>query len=532
MRIIQSAWACNNSNLLTTNSGWLAPEYNLMSWTLSCLQLKKHYAELILHCDSVYAKLLIDTLQLPYSNVVCDLDNLNNYHSQLWALPKIHSYSKQEKPFLHVDGDVFIWKKFDDDLVKGDLIAQNIETATEYYENIMRSLEFGLNYFPPEIISERRSKMPMLAYNAGIFGGNDIAFFKEYTSKAFKFVDRNLPNLSNINVTNFNIFFEQYLFYCLVKKNKKQVNVLISEPIEDNRYRGFADFARVPYEKDYLHLLGAYKRNEFVCAQMADRLRQDYPIYYYRIIELMKKNKIPLFKDCYNHLEKLDEKYLVKRYHILKNDFLNKEKFQNLEVFESSIEKKVSYSYFVNDKQILSLDPDQLEDLQIFVFRLNEIRDNKFSNIARDFLYGRDCNSNYYYEYLFGNRDSIYEKKIIASENFELLETRYNWCLLREQNRKGFANVKLFKTNFESKIMVTPECNNEGFSATAIDSLDVLLLEILSVEKTIQEVLDEIKEYFDEEELKKSSLEFEKLIFGRLKSGLHTKSIKVIFLNI
>jgi hypothetical protein len=107
MRIIQSAWACNQSSLLTSNSGWLSPEYNLMAWSLSCLQLKKYYPELPLYCDSVSASILINALQLPYSEVVCNLDSLNVYHPQLWALPKIEAYSQQEKPFLHVDGDVF-----------------------------------------------------------------------------------------------------------------------------------------------------------------------------------------------------------------------------------------------------------------------------------------------------------------------------------------------------------------------------------------------------------------------------------------
>ncbi|TRX26596.1 hypothetical protein FNW25_08215 [Flavobacterium franklandianum] len=234
MNIIQSSWACNQPDLLTSNSGWLAPEYNLMSWTLSCLQLKQYYPNVGLYCDSVSAKTLIDVLQLPYSSVICNLDVLNTYNPKLWALPKIHAYSQQEKPFLHVDGDVFIWKKFDDELLKSGLIAQNLESATNYYEEIMKSFESKLTYFPEEIIIERELKKPILAYNAGIFGGTDVSFFKEYTEKAFEFVNKNISNLSVINVVNFNIFFEQYLFYCLAKKKKLNVNVLIPEIIGDN----------------------------------------------------------------------------------------------------------------------------------------------------------------------------------------------------------------------------------------------------------------------------------------------------------
>jgi len=110
MNIIQSSWACNQPDLLTANSGWLAPEYNLMSWALSCLQLKQYYPDVVLYSDSVSAKMLIDTLQLPYTEVVCNLDVLNKYHPQLWALPKIHTYSQQETPFLHVDG-MFLYGK-------------------------------------------------------------------------------------------------------------------------------------------------------------------------------------------------------------------------------------------------------------------------------------------------------------------------------------------------------------------------------------------------------------------------------------
>lgn len=73
MRIIQSAWSCDQENILNSNFGWLAPEYNLVSWTLSCLQLRQFYPDVVLYCDSIYKELLIDQLQLPYNEVVCTL---------------------------------------------------------------------------------------------------------------------------------------------------------------------------------------------------------------------------------------------------------------------------------------------------------------------------------------------------------------------------------------------------------------------------------------------------------------------------
>jgi hypothetical protein len=118
IRSIQSFWSCNQTNLLSTNAGWLAPEYNLMGWTLSCLQLKQYFNEVVLYTDSIAARMLIDYLKLPYNEVICTMDALNHYNPELWALPKIYTYSVQQQPFLHVDGDVFIWERFDNDLLQ------------------------------------------------------------------------------------------------------------------------------------------------------------------------------------------------------------------------------------------------------------------------------------------------------------------------------------------------------------------------------------------------------------------------------
>lgn len=56
MNIVQSAWACGKKNLLSHNAGWLSAEYNLISMSLSCLQLKTFYDKVILYAADVYTK--------------------------------------------------------------------------------------------------------------------------------------------------------------------------------------------------------------------------------------------------------------------------------------------------------------------------------------------------------------------------------------------------------------------------------------------------------------------------------------------
>ena len=108
MKVIQSFWTGNQSKSDATY-GWLSNKYHWLSWILSSNQLSKHHSNLELYTDAFGYEILIKKLKLPYSKVYVVLDELNCYHKDLWALAKIKTYELQNKPFLHVDGDVFTW---------------------------------------------------------------------------------------------------------------------------------------------------------------------------------------------------------------------------------------------------------------------------------------------------------------------------------------------------------------------------------------------------------------------------------------
>lgn len=503
MNIIQSFWSCNKENLLKENFGWLAPEYNLMSWALSCLQLNKFYKDITLYADTASARMLIDILKLPYSNVVCELDMLNHFHENLWALPKIYSYSKQDKPFLHVDGDVYIWKEFDDELMSGDLIAQNKEAATDYYEAKFSQLETSLIYFPSVIQAERKNNNLMYAYNAGIFGGHDIDFFRRYANEAFEFVINNNSALQEINVTDFNIFFEQYLFYCMAKDESKQIHLLFNEVIGDNQYTGFGDFIEVPHNKQYLHLLGVYKRNNQVCSQLADRLRLDYPEYYYKIISLFKSNQLCLHRDYYHYCSNFDEGILCERYKLLKNETLRNRELQ----------------YFA------------VQDLQAFPFdknlgpvegNVNFIRLKYFLHFSNDVLYARDINTAESFQYLFQFPDEISEKKLRSGYHVLLknLPSEFLYEYLRESEID-----EDYLSDDEYFLAIVPECDIKGYSLVLIDKLDCIILKTISCQITVGNLMETLKQYFDEEDLNDSLSEYCKLILGRIKMLLSNKLI-------
>ncbi|MGN6640289.1 MAG: DUF6734 family protein [Mucilaginibacter sp.] len=542
MKIIQSCWSCNQPNLFESNAGWHAPEYHLMSWALSCLQLKKFHGKVALYADSVSATTLADILKLPYDQVYCELDHLNDLNAGLWALPKIYAYSKQDYPFLHVDGDVFIWKPFDHELLKGDLIAQNIEIATDYYEGILDSLERNLLFFPPEMIAERKRTDRIYAYNAGILGGHDLSFFKEYTTKAMEFVERNAPCFDRIHVTDFNVFYEQYLFYCLVKEQHKTVNLLLPEVRGGNEYLGFADFSEVPHNKSFLHLLGSFKRNKLVCEQMAYRLRLDYPDYYYRIIAVFKNKKLPLKRNYYEFNSETAED-LIQRHIFLKKKFLSNElnainadresRAFCKDRFLTELVKKAVRRVIAEQRPEIAFEPRHfkiyLQDVSEFENKVFTFLKEKFIGLSASYLYGRDIISTQYFEHIFSDPSLGYHTMLITDPLYEVLESNFDWS---EIDTDDFGQMVLMEqlSLSPSRVLtaVIPECDVKGFRLLNIDELDIRILSLANNGITVYELLNEIKKDFDPADVEESEQEFEMLIIGRVKIALLHKLLKIL----
>ncbi|MFC4636044.1 DUF6734 family protein [Dokdonia ponticola] len=308
MKIIQSFWTGKINHISENNFGWVSPKYNLISWVLSANQLKKYYENVELYTDELGARILIDTLKLPYSKVHIVLNTIDHYHKDLWAISKIKTYSLQNEPFLHVDGDVFIWDTFPEELMKAPLITQNLEKTTDYYRNMWKGIEPHLSYIPEELNTFNSTKNGF-ACNMGIVGGVDLEFYKHYTSEAFKFVDTNKNAWDKVNKNNFNVFFEQLLYYELAKKQNIEVDYLFKEIPDDNKYIGFGDFYKVPNERTYLHLLGNYKKDKATYKAMEHYVLKFYPDYYKRVLDIFDEHAF--FNDINYNFSALQNQQLI-----------------------------------------------------------------------------------------------------------------------------------------------------------------------------------------------------------------------------
>lgn len=297
MKIAQTLWS-NNKDLLKYHFGWLSPMYHLASWALSCLRLKEYYNDLHLYTDTTGRDILISYMKLPYDHVHVIYDDMGDCNENFWAVPKIMTYSRQDCPFIHVDGDVFIWEPFGKDFEQAGLIAQNLEIGTDCYRGKMDQIAADMD-FVPDILKTELSKESIPAYNAGIMGGCDFEFFRKYADVALDVAGNNFKdNKQNKASIDFNILFEQVLFHSLSEQENKKVTCYFKEPIADNGYtKAFCNFAAVPHGAKYLHLIGSHKRNLEICTLMCRTLFQSYPNYYFKLTALFG-NMAKKFAQC------------------------------------------------------------------------------------------------------------------------------------------------------------------------------------------------------------------------------------------
>jgi hypothetical protein len=74
------------------------------------------------------------------------------------------------------------------------------------------------------------------------------------------------------------------------------VNYLLDTVYDPSFFESFANFHHLPNNISFLHTLGDYKKNGWVCDQLAHRLRLDYPEYFARVMNLFEKDGIESFE--------------------------------------------------------------------------------------------------------------------------------------------------------------------------------------------------------------------------------------------
>ena len=287
MQIVQTFWS-GGGNPLIKSFGWPHAEYNLMSWALSCCSLREHYDEVALYTDKQGYEVLIEKLNLPYTEVHVVYDD-NLCLPQHWAYAKIKTYSLQTKPFLHVDGDVYVPKPISQSILKAPLIAQNREIGTIYYEEMFNKIKNCKEMRFPSRVLQGMERGIVSSYNMGFFGGNDLSYIRDFCEEAFVFMtenDLNNPQRPQSKL-NINILMEQVLFATKCDIDNRTVATIHTNAVEDKGYslKEFCNICRFE-EQDFFHILGGHKNDPYMYEKLEKVLLTKYPYYYFKIFSL------------------------------------------------------------------------------------------------------------------------------------------------------------------------------------------------------------------------------------------------------
>ncbi|HKF48720.1 MAG TPA: DUF6734 family protein [Terracidiphilus sp.] len=192
MRAVWSFWS--KPYLACRGRTWREPQHHLLAWGLSFRLARAHFGETLLVTDTPGKALLVDQLGLDFDDVSTELDGLRNADPGWWALGKLVAYSLQDRPFVHLDTDVFLWKALPPALLAAPVLAQCPEVhSLDHAWCGPRKIESLFDRHRLELPVEwqwasSRNTVSFREENCGILGANRVDFIRYYAQAAIRLV--------------------------------------------------------------------------------------------------------------------------------------------------------------------------------------------------------------------------------------------------------------------------------------------------------------------------------------------------------
>jgi hypothetical protein len=489
MKIIQTLWLNDTYKPIENKAGWFAPEYHWMAWALSCLQLRQFYDHVELVTNEKGKEILIDLLQLPYTKVT--IIQFSTLTSEFWSLAKVETYQQQNESFLHVDGDVFIWQAFDNEILEKELIAQNSEDWFSGYDFILKKITENEIVLPNFV----KNNDKLESYNLGVVGGKNIALFQQYREEVFEFVSKNQSFLKdlvqNYNHSYVNMFIEQFMFTQLAGSLQIPISTVLPEKITDPDYPNITNLYNVPLLKKFVHLMGKSKGLLDICKTLSKILRKNYPEHYYQIIKIFLAQNIIITLKSYEHIN------LGKVYDFV--DDIN---------FHKSL-------FTLNTKSFSTNNPSLLNDFQYYELQKQNFNSNLKSV---EFYYSKDVEVFTKLEDLFNlDDDSFLSQALQFDETICLVETSWNW------NRDNLEDNLISESGLFQTLLI-PDIYSMKIGEEPLDSLNMILLDTFLNPTKISEAIQTCALYYDESAI--VSVDFIFLIRERIRDLMNWGALK------
>ncbi|WP_266168804.1 DUF6734 family protein [Dyella subtropica] len=294
MRAVWSFW----SKPFFAHKGriWREPRHHLLAWGLSLRLARRHYPETMLVTDKAGKALLVDRLGLDFDEVSIELEALRDADLGWWALGKLYAYSMQDRPFIHLDTDVFLWKPLPASVASAPVFAQCPEDhpLNDWCGPQDIEAAFAKHRLPLPQEWEWMRSQPSTGFreeNCGILGGHHVDFIRYYAqlgmdlavNPAFAQAWAELPNKSG-----YNMMIEQFLLSACLDYHRAHPESPYQGIRIKHLFPSFGDAfnPRLTAQAGYTHLLGNAKSHAGVMQRLEQRMQQEDRSFYNRCLRM------------------------------------------------------------------------------------------------------------------------------------------------------------------------------------------------------------------------------------------------------
>jgi hypothetical protein len=252
-----------------TNCRFYSRKMLLSSLILSTLQAKQFFDKVILVCNkSALEK--IKFLELPFDIIHSDLV-ITPKEKAFFSSPKLKSFFYFDKPFCHLDYDLFLWNDIKNLPIKYDILVDTTEIhwhQQSYYKKAHEDFfKNGKPHLLPEIPTQPKN---YFAPNTGLIHVKNISFIKKYATNVLNYINTiDKPNCK------FHINNPAYIEQFYLKHYAKANNVKLASFTD---IYGLEEYVKKPF----LHLVFR-KSNPNMCEYILNETRSRHYEYYKKI---------------------------------------------------------------------------------------------------------------------------------------------------------------------------------------------------------------------------------------------------------
>ena len=233
---------------------------------------------------------------LSFSNVSTEINALADYDPGWWALGKLYTDSVQQNPFVHIDSDVYLWKRLPAYLESADVFTQNLESFSEvgdaWYQpaRVDRAFQETGGQLPEEWHWYRQIHTNQRGECCGILGGQRTDFIRHYSEQALRLAldtgnGRAWQTLGD--KAGQMTLVEQYLLAACVDfhstNNTSAFNSVQMSYLFDSLRQAYNPESAT--RAGFTHLIANAKKSQIIATRLEDRVKQDYPEHFQRCIQ-------------------------------------------------------------------------------------------------------------------------------------------------------------------------------------------------------------------------------------------------------